>query len=175
MTYLPSDDSYLLVDAISEISGISSLEIGTGSGIITKHLCVNFNLVVSTDIRFNPEYTQDLQKYKNLFLLCCDSSCPLIGKFDLFVFNPPYLPNDFQLKDDTIHGGKNGVETTIKFLIDSKDLLKDNGRIVFIISSLSNHQILEEFIEKNSFNKRTLKEKRIFFETLQAIELTKKM
>lgn len=175
MTYLPSDDSYLLVDAISEISGISSLEIGTGSGIVTKHLCVNFNLVVSTDIRFNPEYTKDLQKYKNLFLICCNSSCPLIGKFDLIVFNPPYLPNDFQLKDDTIYGGKNGVETTIDFLKASKDLLKDRGKIVFILSSLSRHQILEEFIEKNSFNKRTLKEKRVFFEILQAVELTKKI
>jgi methylase of polypeptide subunit release factors len=36
--YLPDVDSFLLIDSLKDYSGESALEIGTGTGIISKFL-----------------------------------------------------------------------------------------------------------------------------------------
>jgi release factor glutamine methyltransferase len=172
--YNPSEDSFLLLKAIENMRGKDALEIGTGSGIITEQLCKNFRTVIATDINLNALKQNITFNYSNNFLICCDTTCPIRYEFDLIVFNPPYLPDDKEVKDNTIHGGKEGIEITIKFLNSAKNKIKRSGRIVFLLSSLSKHTRLERFMYSNWSGRKVLLEKNLFYEKLEVIELTKK-
>src|ERR687898_3238150 len=112
--YAPSDDTFLLADCLRQYNGKRALEIGVGSGLLLNILEKNFAYVAGSDIDL-----QALQHSKqqtssssstNVLLVCCDAGSAFgIGKFDLIVSNPPYLPNndddDNNILDPTVHGG----------------------------------------------------------------------
>lgn len=176
--YKPSDDTFFISDVVSDkYHGYSAMEIGVGSGYLTRILCSNYKFVIGTDIDINSLiYTKkSLVDYNNKLLVCCDIDLPIRYKFDLIVSNPPYLPADNEnIKDDTIYGGKTGIETTIRILRSVKSNLKEDGKIVIVKSSLSGDKDLELFISKNSFEKRIIAKRSLFYETLEIIELMKK-
>ena len=59
-------------------------------------------------------------------------------KFDLIIFNPPYLPKDEDSNIDVdLTGGEIGNELSIEFLKQAKDYLSENGFILLISSSIS--------------------------------------
>ena len=100
--YIPDVDSFLLIDSIKDYSGQSALEIGTGTGIVSKFLLKNFKYVVSTDIDYNSLLYCKKHNNSEINFICCDATTAISSKFDLIVSNPPYLPND-QFYDKTIH------------------------------------------------------------------------
>ena len=89
------------------------------------------------------------------------------NKFDLILFNPPYLPEDKFDKGLDTTGGKNGSEVINKFLIQAKRYLNKNGKILILTSSLTKK------INWQIYSKKKLAEKRIFFETLYVWELSR--
>ena len=87
------------------------------------------------------------------------------SKFDIIIFNPPYLPLDEKEPEDSqiaTTGGKKGNEFTIKFLKDAKDYLNKNGRIFVVTSSLSK----EVNFEKLGYKSKVINSKKLFFEEL---------
>jgi hypothetical protein len=54
-----------------------------------------------------------------------------------------------------------------------KSNLKDNGKIIYMKSSLSDDSKINRFVEENSLKKRTLVKKKNFFEVLEICEITK--
>jgi len=169
--YLPSDDSYLLAEAISLYKGISALEIGVGSGIIYGMLLDNFQTVVGSDIDLLA-----LKYCKNRFsdrglLVCCDAASAFTPGFDLIVTNPPYLPEDKNVKDNTVYGGPRGIETTLHFIDSALSLVGKKGKILTIVSSLADLSILDAWLKQKKLQKTTIKTKRLFFETLSVIEI----
>lgn len=169
--YIPDVDSFLLIDSIKDYSGQSALEIGTGTGIVSKFLLRNFKDVVSTDIDYISLLYCKKQNNSKITFICCDATTALSSKFDLIVSNPPYLPYD-QFHDKTIHGGETGVEKTIHFIDSAISNLKKHGHIILIVSSLSNISNLERFIFEKEMNRKIINKKKIFYETLYVYELS---
>jgi release factor glutamine methyltransferase len=168
-----------------------ALDIGVGSGIITQSLCENFKKVVGTDIEFeilkkcNEALTRntlndsekDLKNERGFESVCADAASAFRDNiFDLVVSNPPYLPEDYdnegmKIYDRAIYGGKSGIEVTLKIIKSSLAALKREGKLLIIVSSLSNISRLQELLELLNLNMKKIVEKRLFFETLSVIEI----
>ncbi len=173
MLYLPSDDTIFLANTINRYSGTLALEIGTSNGIVLMELAKQFKTVIGTDIDFC-SLKHLLEMSRNQRVICCHAASALHGiKFDLIVTNPPYLPNATGHIDKTIDGGPAGVEITIGFLKDAIDRLEIGGKILIIVSSISDTRKLDSFLSKNNIMVKKIAQKELFYETLQILELSK--
>ena len=174
--YIPADDSYLLAEAVKGYAGKRALEIGVGSGIVLEELQRNFELVVGTDVRLpSLRYARLNIRSRNILTICCDMSAPIRSKFDLIVSNPPYLPDlsvNLQ-KDLPVDGGPTGIEWSIKFLELSSPKLEPTGKILLLLSSFSNIEKLELFVQKLKFAKKKVNQKKLFFETINVFEISR--
>ncbi len=144
--YEPAEDSYLMIDtALSEIGKSSRamriLEIGTGSGIVSTVLMQNMpeHEYITTDI--SPQAVL-CAKTNGLQVIRADLFAGLRGRFDLIIFNPPYLPT---VPDERIdgwldlawNGGDDGRRTIDRFLQQAPAFLADGGSLLLLISSLT--------------------------------------
>ncbi len=171
--YLPSEDSFLLAKSVEGYTGKSALEIGIGSGAVLKVLHENFQIVAGTDIDFVSVRHCKENLPNDIMLACCDAASAFRYKFELIVSNPPYLPvEDNETKDSAIHGDSNGIETTLRFIKSATSVLAENGKMLIIVSSLSNAPKIAEFIVQMNLKRRTISERKLFFETLTTIELS---
>lgn len=172
MIYAPSDDSFLLAESVRHYSGGNALEIGVGSGIILEALEHHFESTAGTDI--DREALRSCRGKSKAHLVCCDAASAFapVGKFDLIVSNPPYLPDD-KAVDRTLHGGPSGIEATVHFLDSALPLLAPGGKVLFIVSSLADPFALDAIIASRHLAKKVIKEKKLFFETLSVVELAR--
>lgn len=172
--YQPSDDSFLLSKFVEIEVGkkkiATVLDMGSGSGIQAETAIkagINPKNIILADI--NPDAIKLLKKKfpeSKVILSDLFSKIPKNSKFDLIIFNPPYLPDDkFDKKPDT-SGGVNGSEIINKFLKQAKKYLSKNGRIFIISSNLTNG------IDWNGYEKKLLEMIRVFFEELSVWELS---
>jgi release factor glutamine methyltransferase len=172
MMYLPSDDSIFLADTVRLYRGIFALEIGTSNGTILRELSKNFSFVIGTDIDFD-SLNNVIMMSTNERVICCDAASGLQNvKFDLIVFNPPYLPNTINHVDKSVDGGPTGIEVSIHFLTSAIDKLNSQGKILMLVSSLSDSGKLDGFITKNNLVMKKIAQKELFYEMLQIIELS---
>lgn len=172
--YSPDQDSYLLLDILNVEEGEKVLEIGVGSGIISLHCAKRGAYVTAVDksekalenTRKNGELNElDIRLKKS------DLSSEIKSKYDIIIFNPPYLPKHEDLEmDDRWDGGERGDEVTVKFLEDVMDHLEEDGRVFLCFSDMAPLKRIISAIDKN-FDVLTKKEKRFRFETLYAYEL----
>ncbi|MEJ2268015.1 MAG: methyltransferase [Nanoarchaeota archaeon] len=178
MIYQPAEDSYLmsqilkekLPKLLNENPELKLLEIGAGSGIhleTAKKLGVKN--IFSSDI--NP---RAVSHCSILGFNCIQSDLfkNIKGKFNLIIFNPPYLPEDSREPKDSqtaTTGGKKGTEIILKFLQQAKEHLENNGKIFLITSSLSP----EINFKKLGYNSKEIGCEKLFFEKLCIWELEK--
>ncbi len=146
--YPPAEDSYLMSRILKEQlpnllennEDLKFLEIGVGSGI---HLQTADNLGVKIENIFSSDINHNSVEHCNILGFHCiysDLFENIEGKFDLIIFNPPYLPEDINEPQDSAlstTGGKKGNEIILRFLNDAKLYLKENGKIFLITSSIS--------------------------------------
>jgi release factor glutamine methyltransferase len=175
--YAPSDDTFLLADCIRQYSGSWALEIGVGSGLLLDILEKNFAYVAGSDIDLQALQYCKQQKTSaaNILLVCCDAGSAFgIGKFDLIVSNPPYLPDDDNnnIRNQTVHGGPTGIEATVHFINSALPLLAEDGKMLIVISSFANSSALDKVVVENNMHKKVVKEKRLFYETLSIVEVS---
>lgn len=168
MIYEPAEDSYLLQKQVKKFvkNGMSVLDIGTGSGIQAITANEQGANVLAIDI--NPECVKHVN---NLGISTLQSNLfeNVRGKFDLIIFNPPYLPEDQLEPEDSkliTTGGKNGSETLNRFLENARNFLNKGGTILIVVSSLT------KGINKTYFKFKVLAEEKIDFETLIVYELS---
>ena len=164
--YTPSEDTFFIADNIEDEKGDLALDIGSGSGYLTKLLSENFTLVVGTDINYE---VLKHQTYKTKNIICCSSSDALKIKFDFIVCNLPYLATD-EILDIATDGGVEGFEIPKKIFDSAHQNLKENGKFIFVTSSLSNHQKLIDYAQKLGWKTRILAKKKLFFEELILVE-----
>jgi release factor glutamine methyltransferase len=179
--YAPSDDTFLLADCIIQYNGKRVLEIGVGSGFLLDILEKNFAYVAGSDIDLQAlQHCKQQQQNTtaasaNILLVCCDAGSAFgVGKFDLIVSNPPYLPNNDNNNnlDLTVNGGPTGIETTIHFINSALPLLAVDGKLLVIISSFANSSALDKLVLEKNIHKKVLKERKLFYETLSVVELS---
>ena len=146
-TLVPRPETELLIYKVINFfknKRINVLDIGTGSGCILLSILKRLNLSRGTGIDISPKAIQIAKvNSKNLNLSCrskfkvFDLSKFNIGKYDLIVSNPPYIPlKDMKnLSKDILNyeplvalkGGVDGLDLIKKVIYKSNDLLKRNG------------------------------------------------
>jgi release factor glutamine methyltransferase len=164
--YPPSEDTFFMVDNIEHEKGNFALDVGSGSGYLTKLLCKNFSFVVGTDINCK---VLKHQTYKTENIICCNGSDALKIKFDFIVCNLPYLATD-EILDIATDGGTEGFEIPKKIFDSIIDNLAENGKFVFVTSSLSNYEKLIDYAQKLGLKTRIIAKKKLFFEELILVE-----
>ena len=164
--YPPSEDTFFIEDYVQNETGKTALDVGSGSGYLTRSLLKNFSYVVGTDINYD---VLKNQTYKTPNLVCCNSSDALKIKFDLVVCNLPYLATD-GIVDVATDGGKDGFEIPKKIFDSVYSNLKKDGKFIFVTSSLSNYQKLIDYAKKLGMETRILAKKKLFFEELILVE-----
>ena len=179
--YEPSDDTYLLIDALKNFHDLIALEIGVGNGLVTQELAMANDFIVGIDIDakaidFTNQRIKKMHLTNRVDLLLGDSVSMFNNQFfDLVVFNPPYLPHD-TYTDLSNDGGIYGVEKTLYWLNLSLNIIKSDGRVIFLVSDLSNpFYILDDLqLDKlSSVKLKILSKTKLFFETLYVIEATR--
>ena len=116
--YLQREDSFLLQKAVKKSAKSKRvLDMGAGSGIQAQTaLKAGAKNVLAIDI--DPEVIAHLKK-QNLKAIKSNLFQNVNGKFDLIVFNPPYLPEDRREDKESARvtsGGKKGDEILMRFL-----------------------------------------------------------
>jgi len=165
--YPPSEDTFFIANNIENEQGQYALDIGSGSGYLTKLLSKNFSFVVGTDINCNVLQHQTSYKTKNL--ICCNGSDALNIKFDFIVCNLPYLATD-EILDIATDGGAEGFEIPKKIFDSAQKNLKNDGKFVFVTSSLSNYEKLIDYVQKLGLKPQIIAKKKLFFEELILVE-----
>jgi len=166
--YPPSEDTFFIAENIENEKGEYALDIGSGSGYLTKLLSENFSLVIGTDI--NCKVLQQQSSYKTKNLICCNGSDALGIKFDFIVCNLPYLATD-EILDIATDGGAEGFEIPEKIFNSVLNNLKENGKFIFVTSSLSNYQKLLDYFQKLGMKTTIIAKKKLFFEELILVEV----
>lgn len=172
--YEPSDDSFMFSDFLKNYlsklknKNIFFLDMGTGSGILAKTASkfIDKKNIICIDI--NKSVISALKKEK-FNVVQSDLFANLIAnkKFDIIVFNAPYLPEEkSESKESKLitTGGKRGDEISIKFLKQSKNYINKNGKIFLLVSSLTPMQRIKKFSPK------IVARKKIWFEELIILE-----
>jgi len=91
MIYEPNDDSYLLKEFVLKHARGKVLDMGTGSGIQAEAALEKTQDVLAADI--NNEAAEFCKK-KGINAVQSDLFENINHKFDLIIFNPPYLPEE---------------------------------------------------------------------------------
>lgn len=164
--YSPSEDTFFISDYIEKEKGLTALDVGSGSGYLTKLLWENFTFVVGTDINFT---VLKNQTYPTKNLVCCNGADALNLEFDLVVCNLPYLATD-KVLDAATDGGIEGFEIPKKIFDSIQKNIKIGGKFLFVTTSLSNYQKLMEYTRKLCLEPRILAKKKLFFEELILVE-----
>lgn len=163
--YQPSEDSYLLLDAleadlslIQSIKPVIMVEIGSGSGIALSFLP---QCVYRIGIDINPEcciYSNKTLKMNNRIGDCLnmDLSGGLRVKADIILFNPPYvLTESKEITTKGISqswaGGVNGREVIDRFLPLVDSILSPNGLFYMIVVNENGIDDIKSIMLKRNF------------------------
>ena len=167
--YDPAEDTFFLDDHLKNEKGQYALDIGSGSGYLTRELEKSFSFVVGTDINYS---VLKNQTYKTENIICCNGADALNLEFDLIVCNLPYLATD-EILDVATDGGAEGLEIPLKIIKSAIPCLSDSGKFLFITSSLSNYEKLIQQTKNFGLNTKIVGKKKLFFEELIVVEARK--
>ncbi|MBS3073199.1 methyltransferase [Candidatus Pacearchaeota archaeon] len=173
--YKPREDSFLLLNEILKQKKVeNALDMGTGSGILALELAKISKKVIAVDINKESikEFNKIIKKNKisNIKTINSDLFSKVFGKFDLMVFNPPYIPTKKgKIEFIDLDGGKNGTEIIKRFLKGAEEHLTKEGRILLLTTSLNKN--IGGLFKKYGYYYKKLSEKKIFFEKLFVWEL----
>ena len=176
MMYEPKEDSFLLKEQVKKYAKNKTvLDIGSGSGIQAETAIKSgAKNVLATDIK---DYIIKYLKNKSIKAIRSNLFSALKNKkFDLIIFNPPYLPED--KREDrkskvSTTGGKRGDEIILRFLKQAPKYLNKNGKIFLVISSLTPQQRINKLLEKQKLKRIIIAEQKFFFEKLEVLEISK--
>lgn len=170
--YEPREDSFLLEKYVKKFAKGDVLEIGIGSGLQIAAALPRAKSVTGADI--NPKAIESCKKRfgsKAIFLVS-DLFSSVSGKFDVIIFNAPYLPDEEGYEDKALDGGAEGFEVIGRFLKDAKSFLKDGGLILLVFSSLSNKLEVDKLIVENGFEFVELERVHIAFEDIYCYKIS---
>jgi release factor glutamine methyltransferase len=180
--YDPAEDSFFFAENLAVEAGAQVLEIGTGCGLLSVVAAKEAGTVVASDV--NPHAVRCamanaiLNKVRgkisflqgDLFNALSETS-----KFDLIIFNSPYLPVDESEANSWLSrawaGGPTGRKIIDRFILEAPKYLKQSGRILLMQSTLTGVEETIERFSEHCLHARVLSERALpFFETIVLIE-----
>ncbi len=166
--YPPGDDSRLILEVLKKIvrPGMRVLDVGTGSGILAEAAREMGANVLASDI--NP-IAVEAAKSKGLEAVHSDLFSNIESRFDLIVFNPPYLELSEEERigepiELALDGGKKGREVLDRFLKSVREHLKKGGRVLFLQTERNGIEETKELLDQLGFNYEIVKKRYVPFE-----------
>lgn len=177
--YEPAEDTFLFAENLDIQRRDEVLEIGTGTGLISIYTAQRTKRVVATDINEHAVKcalkNTITNKTYNIELRQGDLFEPVEGeKFDLILFNTPYLPTSEDEKLDeelnaAFDGGLEGRDTIDRFIEEVKEYLNDEGRVQLVQSSLADNEKTLSKLEELGFDAEITASEKGFFEEIAVI------
>ena len=183
--YEPAEDSFLLAENLGVQRKDVVLDMGTGCGILGILAAKKAMETVAIDI--NPfaircaSLNAKFNNVKNRFH-CIQSDLFLSlrseKKFDLVLFNSPYLPVEVAENNSWIGrswaGGITGRKTIDRFISDVSKYVAAHGRVLLLQSNLAGVEKTLCAFQRQQFNAHIIAEESLpFFETIILIEAKK--
>jgi len=187
--YEPAEDSELLINNLVDVKNKTVLDVGTGTGIqAINALKKGAKRVIGIDI--NPYAIETakenalLNKLKlnedifffesDLFKNMDEIKNELKSKFDVILFNAPYLPTSEDEKLEkylnyAFDGGIDGRKVLDRFIDEVGNYLKENGTIQIVQSSLTGEEKTLKLLKKYGFKAKKTASMRFPYEELQII------
>jgi len=180
--YEPAEDTFLIADSLKQLvdEGATALDVGTGCGILAVIAAKRAKKVIATDV--NP-YAVDCTKLNAAANRVADKIDVRLGslfqpvntteRFDVIVFNAPYLPSSTSETKTWIGrawaGGPTGRQLIDQFLSQAPRHLRKNGTILLMQSSLSDTKKTLKRLRKNGFKAEVIAETKVPFEKIAVI------
>lgn len=180
--YEPAEDSFLFAENLNVQQGDAVLDLGTGSGILAVLVAKEAGSVVAVDlnpfaVRCAHQNAKQNHVSSKISFLQGDlfSALDINARFDLVLFNAPYLPSE-KGEDSTWigrswAGGISGREVVDRFIAEVPSYLKQHGKVQLMQSTLTGvEETIHNFQENGLSASITSEQKLPFFETLKLIE-----
>ncbi|XP_077254634.1 hemK methyltransferase 2 [Temnothorax americanus] len=193
--YEPSEDSYLLIDALEADLKILRttkpricLEIGSGSGIVITALAMalkrhNVHFVA---IDINPDACKATKRTSLVNSVDVDVlqmnllDCVQIKyTFDVILFNPPYVVTEYkEVLDDrlvfkTWAGGKNGRQVMEQVFATIPEILSDTGLFYLVVVKQNDPEYILSVFQKLNMSGEIVRERKIRGEHLYVLRFHK--
>jgi len=181
--YEPAEDSFLFAENLTIRKDDAVLDMGTGCGILgivsakkaSKVLAVDINPYAVLCAKENAWLNGVSDKF---FFLRCDlfSAISVKERFDVILFNAPYLPSQSVDDDDSWlgcawSGGVTGRRVIDRFIREAPKHLKQDGCILLMQSTLSGlDRTLQRFEENGLKAVIVAKCDLPFFETIVLVK-----
>ncbi|MGC8676497.1 MAG: methyltransferase [Candidatus Micrarchaeia archaeon] len=183
--YGPAEDTLLAVEASErciatkpEGKGIDALDMGCGTGLIGLCMAKSAKVrsVVLADISENAVNLASSNIVRNGMTAKAKAVRSnlfenISGRFDIMVFNAPYLRSDESEPESEaamLSGGSQGIELSLEFLKQAKSHSGRCASVVLVASSLGNLIKLEREAAKLGYSEQDKLTAHYFFEDIVA-------
>lgn len=180
--YEPAEDSFLFAENLAVNEEETVLDMGTGCGLLGIVAAEKTRRVVAIDI--NPyavhcaRENAKLNKMQHkISYIQGDLFAPLSDnfKFDVALFNAPYIPTDENETESWIEyawmGGVEGRQVIDRFVDEAPHHIKQSGRILLMQSTLTDIDVTFNRFAAYGMRTRVVAELALpFFETIKLVE-----
>ena len=180
--YEPAEDSFLFAKNLELHAGERVLDMGTGCGILGIVSAEKASAVVAVDlnpyaVRCAKENAALNNVRSKMAFVQGDLFTPLNekAKFDVILFNAPYLPADEHEPGSWLDlawsGGTSGRQVIDRFISEAPSHLRQAGRVLLMQSTLTNVSETICKFDEYGLNARVVAESALpFFEKITLIE-----
>jgi release factor glutamine methyltransferase len=181
--YEPAEDTFLLAENLVVDKNDVVLDVGTGCGILGILAAKKARKVVAVDVNPHAAHcakmnaklngvTEKMETLQSDLLKAIKKN----EKFNLIIFNAPYLPSETMEEKNWIErawaGGPTGRQLIDQFILQAPSYLMKGGRILLVQSTLSDVEKTVQKLGERRFCVRVLAKEKVAFETIVVIEAT---
>jgi len=179
--YKPAEDTFLLADNLAIEEGDAVLDMGTGCGILGILAAEKARKVVAVDVNPHAVWCTRINAKMNHVAAKMDvrrgdlfEALKEGERFDVIIFNPPYLPSKAASRrtwmEKAWSGGPTGREIINRFISEAPAYLKKGGRILLVQSSLSDIGETVRKLEEAGLRVDIIAERKVAFERIVLIK-----
>jgi len=181
--YEPAEDTILIANCLSHVveEGDRVLDVGTGCGILAVIAASKARKVVATDV--NPHAVECAKLNAEINRVASKTDVRLgslfqpirkTERFDVIIFNAPYLPSSSSERKSWIGrawaGGPTGRQFIDQFIKEAPRYLNRDGTILLVQSSLVDIGETLEKLQGACFTARVIAETKVPFERIVVIQ-----